>query len=447
MADVFLARDDAPRALARHVVVKRIFPHLARDGQYIGMLLEEARLAALLRHTNIVQVHEAGEHDGQYYIAMEHLHGHDVARLGMRLAATTRRMPLEQILHIVISVCAGLHHAHELRDSDGSPMGVVHRDVSPHNVFVTYDGHVKLVDFGIAKAAFRAHHTQTGVIRGKVGYLAPEQALAQPVDRRADVFSLSVILWELVTGTRLFPGDDPFVTMRKVVENDAPPPSSVRPDVHPSFDRILARGLARDREARYPTARALAEDLESLAREAGAVLSQRTLAELVTELCPEDADLASIVQVSHAGAPRLANVESATSDQSPLSIEPAAVSRQGPRTRLFIAAGVAAAAVLLGLWGFVTSHSSAAAAPAAVATVSVPIEIPAVPAAAPVHAKTAEPAVPEPHVAKVKVGSAGRAPRKQVKARQSERGVHPVEPSTPTTGAATPEDRNAPVLP
>jgi eukaryotic-like serine/threonine-protein kinase len=203
MAEVFLAVAFGPSGFNKLLVIKRLRPELAEDSAYLSMFLDEARLAARLNHPNVVQANDVGSIDGQHYLSMEYLDGQPLNRL-FTVARTQGLQPTAAYLRLVSDTLAGLHYAHELADYDGTPLNVVHRDVSPHNVFITYDGQVKLVDFGVAKAATHAQRTSTGVVKGKISYMAPEQALSVAVDRRADIFSVGVILWELVTGQRFW---------------------------------------------------------------------------------------------------------------------------------------------------------------------------------------------------------------------------------------------------
>ena len=263
MAEVFLAVAMGPAGFHKLQVVKRLRPHLAEDPDLCAMFLDEARLAARLNHRNVVQTNEVDRVDGQYFMAMEYLDGQPLHRVIVQARKVRRALSPALISRVLCDALAGLHYAHELADYDGAPLGVVHRDVSPQNVFVTYDGQVKIVDFGIAKAARRAVETATGVIKGKVSYMAPEQAFGD-VDRRADVFSVGVVLWELLADRRLWldMGDPEILT---ALVHAVPRLQDHRPDVDPELARICDRALALDRDERYPTAAALRADLERAA--------------------------------------------------------------------------------------------------------------------------------------------------------------------------------------
>jgi serine/threonine protein kinase len=287
MAELHLACARGPRGLdgfEKLVVIKRILPQLAGDPEFVRMFLDEARLAALLDHGNLVHVFDVGATGQSYYLAMEYLHGEDVRHVTRAAEQQRRPLGLDEVLTIVTAVAAGLHYAHEKRGPKGEALELVHRDVSPQNIIVTYDGGVKLVDFGIAKAANRVSDTRTGTIKGKLQYMSPEQCIAAELDRRSDVFSLAVLLWELLTGKRLFDRANDLAVLKAIVENDAPAPSTVKPSLPPRLDAIVMRGLARDREARYDTAEELQSDLERFARAEQLALSQLTLTRCMRDL-------------------------------------------------------------------------------------------------------------------------------------------------------------------
>jgi eukaryotic-like serine/threonine-protein kinase len=265
MADVYLAVARGPVGFNKLVVIKRLRPHLAEEPEFLAMFLDEARLAARLNHPNVVQTNEVGEEHGSYFIAMEYLDGQPLHRIMHRAARRGMRVPLEAWLRILCDALAGLHHAHELTDFDGTLLSVVHRDASPHNVFVTYDGQTKLVDFGIAKAASRTAETWAGVLKGKVAYMAPEQARCADVDRRADVFSIGVVLWELLTQERLWRGLSDVEILERLAAADVPRARSVRPELPAELDEICARALAVRAEDRFASAAELREALERYA--------------------------------------------------------------------------------------------------------------------------------------------------------------------------------------
>ena len=284
MAELFLARATGIQGFEKLVVVKRILPEMARDTEYVEMFLEEARLAAGLHHSNIVQVYDIGEDEAAPFFAMEYLHGEDVRTVARGAQLRGERIPVEHALAIAIGVAAGLHHAHEQRDSDGRPLGIVHRDVSPHNVAVTFDGGVKLLDFGVAKTRKRVSATRHGTLKGKLGYMSPEQCRGDELDRRSDVFAVAILLWELITGRRLYGGRSDFGIMKSIVETDAPRPSLVWNECPAELEAIVMRGLRREREARPATAEELQLALEAFARERRLPVSNAGLGHYLRQL-------------------------------------------------------------------------------------------------------------------------------------------------------------------
>jgi eukaryotic-like serine/threonine-protein kinase len=259
-AEIYLARIDGTAGFEKFVVVKCLHDHLAEDPEFVSMFLDEARLGAQLDHSNIVQTLGLGEHDGRYYLVMELIAGLSLALVGRRAHERVRGglVPVPIVLEVAAQAAAGLHYAHQ-RGEGGQPLHVVHRDVSPQNLVITFEGIVKVVDFGIAKADRRETQTRSGTVKGKFAYMAPEQCLARDVDRRADVFALGVVIWELLTGRRLFKRSSTYETYQAVLACQVPPPSSVNHELDPALDALVLPALAADREARYPTAEALAE--------------------------------------------------------------------------------------------------------------------------------------------------------------------------------------------
>jgi serine/threonine protein kinase len=293
MAELFLARASAMAGFEKLVVLKRILPAHAESEDFIRMFLAEARLAATLHHPNIVQVYDIGEQRGTYFFTMEYVQGQDLRRIVRAARRSNRALPLEHILHIIMGIAAGLNHAHEKVGHDGLPLGIVHRDVSPSNVLVTYEGSVKIVDFGIAKAATAQTATIAGTLKGKIPYMSPEQCRGESVDRRSDIFSIGTLLWELTTGKRLFAGDNEFATLNRVAQGDVPLPSSVRPDYPPELEQIVMKALQADPDQRYSTALDLQVDLEDFAREARLPVSSARMAKFMRELFIEEMEQAA----------------------------------------------------------------------------------------------------------------------------------------------------------
>ena len=267
MAEIFLARVSGLSGFQKMVVIKRILPQLATKSDFVEMFLDEARIAATLQHPNVVQMYDVGVVDGNYFIAMEYLHGEDVRSIMKALYKREEKLPLEQALNILIGLSSGLHYAHEKLGFDGKPLDIIHRDVTPQNIIVTYEGGVKLLDFGIAKASNRFGETRFGTLKGKVPYMSPEQCRGEPLDRRSDIFSLGIMLYELTLGKRLYKGHSDFEVLKQIVEGTVTRPSEIDPGYHPRLEEIVMRALEKERDKRYQTARELQSDLETLVRE------------------------------------------------------------------------------------------------------------------------------------------------------------------------------------
>jgi serine/threonine protein kinase len=281
MAELLLARRDGIEGFQKLVVLKRILPQYASNPEFVDMFLREARLAAALEHPNIVQVFDIGKSGEDYYFAMAYLHGKDALAILRELSRTNRRLPVEHAIAIASGIAAGLHHAHEQVGFDGKPLGIVHRDVSPANAIVTYDGTVKLVDFGIAKAAAQMNHTRAGVRKGKAAYMSPEQCRGDPLDRRTDIWSLGVVLYEMLTMTRLYRADNDLAIMHRIVSQDPPSPTAVFPDLSPALAAVVMRCMQRNRDDRYETAALLQRDLDVCAHELGMRPSAAALSEFL----------------------------------------------------------------------------------------------------------------------------------------------------------------------
>ena len=286
MAELYLARATGIEGFEKLVVCKRILPQYTSRKDIVEMFLDEARIAAMLHHSNIVQVFDIGEDGSNYFFAMEFLHGEDSSRLMKAVTARGEQLPLEHAVHIMLGVLAGLHYAHELKRAN-EPLHLVHRDVSPQNVFVTYDGGIKLLDFGIAKAENRSSATRVGQLKGKIRYMSPEQSRAMPLDRRSDIFSAGILLWELTTGRRLYRGASDFDVLKAIIEGDAPPPSWVKADYPRALERIVMRALRRNRDERWQTAQEMQLALEEFARERRLLISPVAMANYLKIVCGE----------------------------------------------------------------------------------------------------------------------------------------------------------------
>ena len=276
MADIYVATQTSLAGFEKLIVIKRILANLSREARFVEMFLDEARIAATLNHPNVVHIFDLGRIQGQYFIAMEYLPGESLSTLIRACRKRKIRIPPELAAGMISQAAEGLHHAHTMTGRDGKSLGIVHRDVSPQNVFVLYDGGVKVVDFGIAKAELRSTKTQTGTLKGKYAYMSPEQILGQELDARSDVFALGVVLWECLTRRKLFNQENDLKLLQAITEEDAPSPRSVDPEVPELLAEITKKALARNPDERYLSAaelrsalrrylRATTEDWDNLA--------------------------------------------------------------------------------------------------------------------------------------------------------------------------------------
>jgi serine/threonine protein kinase len=288
MAELHLARVHDQEHGEQLAVIKRLRRELAFDHLFVRMFTDEARLASTLCHPNVVEVLEV-VHDGdQCYIAMEHLHGHDLRDTMARVTGRRQHLRFDQALAIARSVAVGLHYTHERTGADGQPLHIVHRDVSPHNVFLTYAGGVKIVDFGVAKAATQLSRTRTGVLKGKVAYMSPEQATGQSLDRRSDVFSVGILLWEMTTGQWLYHKPTELDTLNAVARERPPRPSRRVPEYPRDLEKVVMKTLARSRDERWATAGELVEAIDELARRHSWSLDGSLIGELVAKEFSEE---------------------------------------------------------------------------------------------------------------------------------------------------------------
>jgi serine/threonine-protein kinase len=278
MASVHLARMDGPGGFQKWVAIKRIHPHLVEDETFVNMFLDEARVAARISHPNVATVFELGKHEDTYWIAMEYLHGEPLREVMRRTEELGQPMPPEIACRVIADAAEGLHAAHELLGKNGEKLGLVHRDVTPHNLFVTYDGNTKVVDFGIAKFSSRMANTRAGTLKGKLAYMSPEQVAGEPIDRRTDVFALGVVLWELTTGQRLFRMESDLDTLAKVQECVVPRPSTIVRGYPIDLEKIVMKALAKTKNERYRTAREFSRALQSLLMRRGLFIASDEVA-------------------------------------------------------------------------------------------------------------------------------------------------------------------------
>jgi eukaryotic-like serine/threonine-protein kinase len=263
MAEVFRAESQGLQGFRKQVAIKRVLPHLSEKKKFISMFLDEARLSAQLSHSNCVQVFDIGVGDQAYFIVMEFVDGANLKSIAESLKNQGQQFPVPAAAFIAHEICKGLSYAHELTDENGVPLQLVHRDMSPPNVLVTKYGEVKIVDFGLAKATSQLEKSEPGIIKGKFAYLSPEATLEQEVDRRADIFAVGIMLWELLASQRLFVGETDLQTVQKVQAARVPPISQINRKVPPELERIVGKALARDPRQRYQTARELGQALSN----------------------------------------------------------------------------------------------------------------------------------------------------------------------------------------
>jgi serine/threonine protein kinase len=278
MAEVFRAKSFGVEGFERLVAVKRILPNIAEDRDFIKMFIDEAKIAVQLNHANIAQIFDLGVVDNAYYIALEHIHGRDLRAIFDRCRQAGEPMSIAQACFVVMKVCEGLDYAHNKRDQNNREIGLVHRDVSPQNVLVSFEGEVKLIDFGIAKAADKSAKTQAGILKGKFGYMSPEQVRGLPIDRRSDIFSCGIVLYELLTGERLFVGESDFSTLEKVRNVEILPPSTYNRKIPDELERIVLKALAKDTDDRYQNAIDLHDELQAFVYTASEFYSRKDLA-------------------------------------------------------------------------------------------------------------------------------------------------------------------------
>jgi len=265
MAEIFLARQaEGP---AKTLVIKRIRPHLSRQTAFVKMFINEAKLAAQLNHRNVVQIYDLGKIGESYFIAMEHIRGRDMRRIIPKADGQGIPFPMVYAMKIASSVCEGLYYAHQKHDAYGNPLSIVHRDITPENVMVSFDGVVKILDFGIAKAAGQIEQSRAGEIKGKLSYMSPEQCTGLPLDQRSDLFSLGAVLYEWVTGYKLFTGDSEVAILKSITEGKIYSPSYFKADIPEAVEAILMRALEKDRDKRYQTAWDLQSDIDKMLAE------------------------------------------------------------------------------------------------------------------------------------------------------------------------------------
>jgi serine/threonine protein kinase len=354
MAELFLAKQTGLKGFEKVLAIKKILPHLTQDPEFVSMFVNEGKLAALLTHQNIVQIFDLGHVDGAYYLAMEYVMGKDLRAVAARARERGGRLPIDHALSIVSQVASGLDYAHRKKDLSGRELNIVHRDVSPQNVLVSYEGEVKLVDFGIAKAAGIGQETKTGILKGKLAYMSPEQAMGRAIDRRSDVFALGIVLYELLTGRRLFKGDSDLSTLEQVRTAHVEPPKQVDADIPDALETAVMTALAREPDQRYQTAADFQAALEAIIAQRGRGSSTLHLSQFMASLFADDqrADNERLQAVHQetvrVAAPQRSSAAPARSQEQPRRRPPSrpAPRPEPPRERHPIRTAVLGAAVL-----------------------------------------------------------------------------------------------------
>lgn len=288
MAEVFKAKAYGVEGFEKLVAIKRILPNIAEDEEFITMFIDEAKIAVQLNHANIAQIFDLGKIEDTYFIALEYVYGKDLRAIFERLRKRGEIMPIPAACYIITQVCEGLDYAHRKKDSMGRDLNIVHRDVSPQNILVAYEGDVKVIDFGIAKAANKASKTQAGILKGKFGYMSPEQVRGLPLDRRSDIFSLGIIFYEILTGERLFVGESDFSTLEKVRNVEIMPPTAYNRNIPESLEKIILKALAKDADDRYQFSSEMAEDIQRFMISQGILFTRKDLGNFMKTLFADD---------------------------------------------------------------------------------------------------------------------------------------------------------------
>lgn len=284
MAEVFRAKSQGMQGFEKQVAIKRVLPNLAKNEKFVKMFLDEARLSLHLSHANIVSVFDIGQSGGSYFIVMEYVDGANLKRFIEAARRRDGRVPVAIAIFIAMRICEGLQYAHDKRDADRRPLGIVHRDISPPNVLISNQGEVKLTDFGLAKATSQVELTDPGVVKGKFGYLSPEAAFGETVDARTDIFATGIVLWEMLTGRRLFQAGNDMETLQRVRDAEVPSVVSINPEVPEALEKILLRSLARERSERFSSAREFGQALSSHLASRGIAVTSYDLASYLEQI-------------------------------------------------------------------------------------------------------------------------------------------------------------------
>ncbi|MFB6265415.1 MAG: serine/threonine protein kinase, partial [Bradymonadaceae bacterium] len=288
MAEIYKAKAFGVEGFERVLAVKKILSNIAEDESFIEMFVDEAKIAGQLNHPNIAQIYDLGKVDDAYYIALEYISGKDLKTIFERSRRVGESVDIPQICYVCKKVCEGLDHAHEKTNSQGEPLNIVHRDVSPQNILISYEGEVKIIDFGIAKAQGKTSQTQVGVLKGKFSYMSPEQVRGLQVDHRSDLFSLGIVLYEMLTLERLFLGESDFDTLEKIRKVEMSPPSLYNPNIPDQLEDIVLKALAKDPDDRFQSAAEMAQALERFMRDQDYYYGNKELGAFMKETFEDD---------------------------------------------------------------------------------------------------------------------------------------------------------------
>lgn len=290
MAEIFLARQEGLEGFEKTICIKRIRPHLSNQANFVRMFLNEAKLAAQLNHPNIVQIHDLGKINDSYFIAMEYISGRDMSRVIPKAEKSGIPFPMIYALRIASNVCEGLYFAHTKTDNYGNPLNIVHRDVTPENILVAFTGTVKIADFGIAKANTQIEQTKAGEIKGKLSYMSPEQCMGHPLDNRSDIFSLGSVLYEWITGYKLFTGENEMAILKSIIDGKIYPPSYFKEDIPQPVEQILMKALEKDRTKRYQSAWEMQFDIDKFLASCDFTPSTIHLANFLKQIFSDELD-------------------------------------------------------------------------------------------------------------------------------------------------------------
>jgi len=457
MAAVHVARLVGEGGFARTVAVKRLHPQFALDPEFVAMFLDEARLAARIRHPNVVATLDIVTADGELFLVMEYVDGESLSALLRAAHDRGSAVPVEVAAGVMVQVLHGLHAAHEAKNDLGEPLDLVHRDVSPQNVLVGADGVARVLDFGVAKALGKLHTTREGQLKGKLGYLSPEQVFGHPVTRRSDVFAAGVVLWETLAGQRLFAAESEGNVLRRIMEGEVDAPSRHAPGIPAALDQVVMRGLAREPADRFDTALAMAEAIEHATPVAPTRVVASWMKDLARERLAARAQLLASIESSTAGVASVQAVSAAAAVAAPPTIPDA---RETGLTSISVAAdhvtvaaprrsgwssvvvgglvlgGIAAGALALGRVGRGPAAGSSATASTGGPTGAATAVVATTAAPPPAIVPSAGPASPAPSASSAEVAHA-RAPASSAAA--SPRPIHPsARPSRPRVAAPAP---------